>query len=479
MKKLLSIIIISLLVWYTCILPVAAATPSIVVDGGAVAGGGVAGGTNAKGDLAAVLAALSLASQGVDINITDSSITKTDFILDKLKEYADFVGITFQQLVDTWTENVKVLADGTIGFGLDSSRSILQWISYLVHNDSILNPAENGSVVKLDNISCPVLLPGESIDFMVDSDGDILTIQNASNYTYSIFYEGGDNYRFYIITNNNHIIYRIFRNHSFSSSNNTTTQNLNGIYYYSFYVVHSSVVSDALVPEVPNALDAISRLNGEFKVELNMPVQDGFIGDSTNIDLNDFKPSPDHLNVIDPGLHLDGIAVSSGASGTVPIKSYINALKDAINGNDASIQVNDLDNGIVQDVPITGYDPFQSTTISEDDSSNVSSGLDIIDDDQFPTAEETQQYLHHMQFNLINVFPFCIPFDIVNLLSKLDVEPVTPHVNLSFPNPVLDNPIVFDLDFSQWDGVAQVVRNAELVAFVVGLAMVTRNLIRG
>lgn len=75
---------------------------------------------------------------------------------------------------------------------------------------------------------------------------------------------------------------------------------------------------------------------------------------------------------------------------------------------------------------------------------------------------------------LENVFPFCIPFDIYNLLSALAADPVAPSFTWRFYVPrVCDE--TFTVDLSPFDTVAQIVRTVELLAFIVGLAMVTRE----
>lgn len=77
-----------------------------------------------------------------------------------------------------------------------------------------------------------------------------------------------------------------------------------------------------------------------------------------------------------------------------------------------------------------------------------------------------------------NVFPFCIPFDLIDFLGILAAEPEAPVIRWRFYVPkIVDQEIVIDL--SPWDSVAQIVRTMELLAFCVGLILLTRNIIRG
>ena len=79
---------------------------------------------------------------------------------------------------------------------------------------------------------------------------------------------------------------------------------------------------------------------------------------------------------------------------------------------------------------------------------------------------------------LTEFFPFCIPFDLVDMLGVLAAPAEAPR--FEWVIPTLDGegyPLVIDL--SAFDGVAQIVRNMELLAFCIALALKTRSLIRG
>lgn len=81
--------------------------------------------------------------------------------------------------------------------------------------------------------------------------------------------------------------------------------------------------------------------------------------------------------------------------------------------------------------------------------------------------------------DLTEIFPFCMPFDFVKLINKLDAEPKVPHfeipVKIKFAK--LDETIVLDL--KEWDSVAKVARTCMTLSFLVGLIFVTRGLIKG
>lgn len=82
-----------------------------------------------------------------------------------------------------------------------------------------------------------------------------------------------------------------------------------------------------------------------------------------------------------------------------------------------------------------------------------------------------------------DVFPFCIPFDIYSFLSALAADPVAPSftAELAFPEAVGGSQYVeLDFDTPTFNQLASILRTMELLAFIVGLALLTRSMfIRG
>ena len=100
------------------------------------------------------------------------------------------------------------------------------------------------------------------------------------------------------------------------------------------------------------------------------------------------------------------------------------------------------------------------------------------DDD--PPSSDPDDY---MVLGLEDVFPFCIPFDIYNFLAALSAAPVAPHFvcTLEFPDAIGgEQTIDIDFDTPVFNQLAQLLRTLELLAFIVGLALLTRSMfIRG
>lgn len=82
------------------------------------------------------------------------------------------------------------------------------------------------------------------------------------------------------------------------------------------------------------------------------------------------------------------------------------------------------------------------------------------------------------------VFPFCIPFDLIHLIQAFETEPEAPvfefPFDLELENPwtgkkILDYHHVFKLDMSDYEPVIRIFRIFEIIFFIIGLLMITRQ----
>lgn len=85
---------------------------------------------------------------------------------------------------------------------------------------------------------------------------------------------------------------------------------------------------------------------------------------------------------------------------------------------------------------------------------------------------------------LYDRFPFSIPWDVAGCFSLLVADPIKPiwripfKVDLEFYK-IPEQEIVIDLSGDEWVGPVKVVRAFILIAFIAGLAIITRGLIKG
>lgn len=83
---------------------------------------------------------------------------------------------------------------------------------------------------------------------------------------------------------------------------------------------------------------------------------------------------------------------------------------------------------------------------------------------------------------LEKIFPFCLPFDLIDFIGVLDADPEAPKFTIPIKVPTSSGWGVYniDIDLSKFDSVAALLRQMETLAFVVGLIMITRQkMIRG
>lgn len=82
--------------------------------------------------------------------------------------------------------------------------------------------------------------------------------------------------------------------------------------------------------------------------------------------------------------------------------------------------------------------------------------------------------------NLAEFFPFCIPFDFADFLSILKAEPTAPTFTFKMPTGMSDSGDIlyteYTLSLAQFDEVAFWCRQFELLAFIIGLIMLTRSM---
>lgn len=113
------------------------------------------------------------------------------------------------------------------------------------------------------------------------------------------------------------------------------------------------------------------------------------------------------------------------------------------------------------DTPVRPSDPTQPTIPSKDPI----------------TEEEMETNLGGTTVGLEEVFPFCIPFDIVKLIKGLRAERQAPHFEWTFESELFGFSYTFDIDLAEFNDVAAILRTMELIVFIIGLAVATRALI--
>lgn len=109
--------------------------------------------------------------------------------------------------------------------------------------------------------------------------------------------------------------------------------------------------------------------------------------------------------------------------------------------------------------------------VDKTDSAAVSAAVSALAPVSLPTDYET--------LGLADLFPFCIPFDIVRFFQAFTATPTTPEFDIKLPTSEKINGqiqyLTYHVDLHDFDGVANVVRKLEVVAFCILLCAVTRS----
>lgn len=81
--------------------------------------------------------------------------------------------------------------------------------------------------------------------------------------------------------------------------------------------------------------------------------------------------------------------------------------------------------------------------------------------------------------DLTQIFPFCIPFDVLRLLNVLKAEPETPHFEIPIEISCFNISYNMVVDFEQFSTLSTIVRTFLTIIWVVFLILASRKLIRG
>ena len=81
--------------------------------------------------------------------------------------------------------------------------------------------------------------------------------------------------------------------------------------------------------------------------------------------------------------------------------------------------------------------------------------------------------------DLKHLFPFCIPFDLVDCFRLFNAEPVTPRVESPVHFGIINYDHTFVIDLKDFNNVAVVCRSTFLIIYMTGLILATRALIKG
>lgn len=160
---------------------------------------------------------------------------------------------------------------------------------------------------------------------------------------------------------------------------------------------------------------------------------------------------------------------------TDKLKEFIKNLKITADDNDARQNtVDDFINDLTKSDDTGSENPNPTPTPNPNpDPSNPGNGSD--GDNSGDSDIDKGSFIRDLRL----VFPFCIPFDLIDCIRLFNAEPVTPKVELPIHFPIVNVDYTFTIDLKDFDGVAKICRSMFMILFIIGLVLATRPLIRG
>lgn len=93
-----------------------------------------------------------------------------------------------------------------------------------------------------------------------------------------------------------------------------------------------------------------------------------------------------------------------------------------------------------------------------------------------PNPDDTSNESFTRDLKLI--FPFCIPFDLVDCFKLFNAEPETPRIEVPMHFGIIDVDYTWVIDLKDFDSVAVICRSMFLILFLIGLALATSKVIK-
>ena len=499
-KTVICILMLSVILFNSYEKKVYADAGSIAIAGGSIAVGGLGAGALAGlGGPVVVAVILGGMAWGANVELTKASqqagMTKTQFVQNKINEYCQEAGKTAGAFNQAILNGTTVLNDGRIKLGNQAVSQLKQFYNWLFDNDMV---QENNQSVNMPHISqnghdIPVLKQGDSINVLRNNLGEKILTYVSGSYDIGVFLRNysGSYYNLVMFTGGNYEGNTINITYGGQSQTLTFYTQYNG-YSVTDIMVGQPFTDQVLSDSIPNLGGAglstiFNTFDGSFNVEGmdNAVSNDTFTGskdDWENARDNVLNPTDNQSVVVNPGL-IGNITIPADKDYTVDIKSYLEALQKILDKlNDITLPAIDDTDGIPTDLEIPDTDVLDPDITKEDDTDLPieDDQTPIINDDPPNPEEDPGLTQAPLKFDLKNIFPFCIPFDVKDMLNMLKAEPVAPSYQVDWHIPIVNTDLEFTVDLSAFNSVAAICRRMELLLVIIGLAIATRSLfIRG
>lgn len=308
------------------------------------------------------------------------------------------------------------------------------------------------------------------VDWLLGRNGDAGSVSEVV-YSYSSFSVG--EYKLLQLSSGNSYVGPAMESVTYGSEvfDNVTITNTGKVEYLLFYYADpSSTVTTEyfMIPETNSGMSGVTIYRA-----ISYGSESGF-GSVTALSVYDgwrlYRASKKHYKRYTPSEYAYDVDISTLLKNGENIDSetrdfIINGVPDIPSSipDNTDIYVQ----GIPVDTPVEDVGPIVLEKV-------VVGELDVSGEPDNPSPDDPVI----PELGLEDVFPFCIPFDLYRFFSVLSAAPEAPSFDFPFVIPGLID-YTFHVDLSEFNTVAQVMRTMELLGFCIGLALLTRNIIRG
>ena len=435
-------------------------------------------------EVAAIIGGV-LVAKGINVYLTNAAQaqgkTKTQFIQDSIELYCKGAMKDTGEFCGNIMNDIKVGNQGAIELGSQAREQIKQFVNFLYQYNRVVDntPSSTGDILNLGNDRTTIYT----------SD---VTFRTVSNYSFRVYasssfgmifvksFAGASEGYVYAITTSPVLINRQRLLNGNVDAQDTTNRwiNRNNIYYCAITNAATGNIPAGWyqgVGTVEQVIDSFTGVSvGNTPVELPNNTFTGTQADKDALD-RALSPSAGNTSVLNPNILQDLINSLGGITDAMMgIRDYLDALGKAVDGVAGGVRVRDRDTDLPYDIT---YDPDEPFDPDLDTENPDDSAVPVVDPNE---PADVNMQIEPLKMNLKTIFPFCIPFDVVDMVKLLDATPVAPSYTVNWNIPIVNQNLTFTVDLSPFNSVAAILRNLEVIIFCIGLAMVTRSMfIRG
>lgn len=384
--------------------------------------------------------------------------------------------------VTAMSKGLENTAEWSIAVGNDVSDFFKGFAEWFIEDNSLttsFSSIYSSSSISIDNIDYPI------IPYFTSYQSYPLT----SSLGYSVISSSDSSYPVgttSINIDSSRRIDVVFQDPAVSGTN--LTQRIYVRYYYNDSLVSASNKTAVLYS--PTSVNDIPLYNVfQFSVYNDMLVLVA-LSRSSNSSHN-FR----YVHLHPTGASASEFSISNFETSSISVEGALNEgyqdYQDAINGvlDDAGT----YEDGVV----VTGVGTYEGVLTGEDLIENVLTDVAVNEytatlEGSYENQEEAEKEHEGTGSTSINVpsgwvtisglqdfFPWCIPFDLYNVISIFNASPTAPQFTWKMDFGGRFAPYDINIDLSDWNVVAQIFRAMVVIVFLIFLIIKTRDLIKG